>query len=459
SGSIEFQPPSKYYQDKLYKNDGRGNFVLDAQALPPISASGSCVRAADFDGDNDLDLFVGGRVVPGSYPMAAESYLLKNEKGKFTNVTASNCPDLVNLGMVTDALFTDFDNDNNIDLVVVGEFMHITFFKNSAGKFSKVSDTGLEEFSGWWNSVVAGDFDNDGDIDYVAGNLGLNNGYQANKEFPISVYANDFDKNGSVDAILACYIKESLKNDEKKLYPVHFWDEINSQSPRFRQQFNRYKHYGKAPLNGLLTPEEVKGAYTLQANHFETSYIENLGNGKFKLTALPQLVQVSPVNGMITDDVNGDGNLDVIMVGNDFGNEVFFGRYDAFTGLVLLGNCKGSFEIVPSAKSGFLVNGDAKGFARLSGVKGDVYIATQNRDSVKVFEKTIENNKATEFQPAPLDTWAELTYKDGKKSRVEFYYGAGYLSQSTRRFRVPKDAKDISVHNAHGESRKISPGI
>jgi hypothetical protein len=458
SGSVEFQPPSKYYQDRLYKNDGKGNFALDITALPSISASGSCVRAADFDGDNDLDLFVGGRVVPGSYPMAAESYLLKNEGGKFINVTSSVCPDLINLGMVTDALFTDYDNDGNVDLMAVGEFMSVTLFKNSAGKFTKVSNTGLEEFSGWWNSIVGGDFDNDGDIDYVAGNLGLNNSYQANKEFPLCVYANDFDKNGSVDAILACYIKESLKNDEKKLYPVHFWDEINSQSPRFRQQFNRYKHYGKAPLNGLLTPDEVKDAYKLQANHFESSYIENLGGGKFKLTALPQLVQVSPVNGMITDDINADGNLDVIMVGNDFGNEVFFGRYDAFTGLVLLGNGKGSFTVMPSSRSGFLVTGDAKSLARLSSVKGDVYIATQNRDSLKVFTKTIEDNKASEFQPAAFDTWAELIYQDGKKHRQEFYYGSGYLSQSTRRLRVSKDVKEISVQNAHGESRKISPG-
>jgi len=458
SGSMEVQPPSKYYQDKLYKNDGKGNFTLDIQALPPISASGSCVRAADFDGDNDLDLFVGGRVVPGSYPLPAESYLLKNENGKFINVTSSSCPDLVNLGMITDALFTDFDNDGNIDLVIVGEFMPITFFKNSAGKFTKVSSTGLEEFSGWWNSITGGDFDNDGDVDYVAGNLGLNNGYQASKEFPLSVYASDFDKNGSVDAILACYIKESLKNDEKKLYPVHFWDEINSQSPRFRQQFNRYKHYGKATLNGLLTPEEMKGAYMRQANHFETSYIENLGNGKFKLTALPTLVQVSPVNGMITNDVNEDGNLDVILVGNDFGNEVFFGRYDAFTGLILLGNGKGSFEVIPSAKSGFLVNGDAKSLARLSSVKGDVFIATQNRDSLKVFTKTIEKN-TSEFQPKSLDTWAELIYDDGKKQRLEFYYGSGYLSQSTRKLRVPKGVKEISVHDTKGQSRKIGSGI
>jgi len=397
--------------------------------------------------------------VPGSYPMAAESYLLKNEKGKFINVTSSSCPELTHLGMITDALFTDFDNDGAIDLAVVGEFMTVTFFKNSGGKFTKVANTGLEEFSGWWNSIVGGDFDNDGDIDYVAGNLGLNNGYQANKEFPLSIYANDFDKNGSVDAILACYIKESLKNDEKKLYPVHFWDEINSQSPRFRQQFNRYKHYGKASLKGVLTEEEIKGAYKLQANHFETSYIENVGNGKFKLTSLPQLVQVSPVNGMIVDDANSDGNLDVVMVGNDFGNEVFFGRYDAFTGLVLLGDGKGAFEVLPSAKSGFLVSGDAKGLARISSVKGDLYIATQNRDSLKVFAKTIDSKNATEFQPAALDTWAELIFRDGKKHRLEFYYGSGYLSQSTRRFRVPKDVKEISVYNTHRESRKISPGL
>jgi len=337
--------------------------------------------------------------------------------------------------------------------------MPVTFFKNTEGKFTKVSGTGLEVFSGWWNSIVGGDFDSDGDIDYVAGNLGLNNGYQANKEFPLNVYANDFDKNGSVDAILACYIKVSLKNDEKKLFPIHFWDEINSQSPRFRQQFNRYKHYGKTTLTDLLTQQEVKSAYKLEANHFETSYIENLGNGKFKLKSLPTLVQVSPVNGMVVDDINDDGNLDVIMVGNDYGNEVFFGRYDAFTGLILLADGKGSFEVMPSAKTGFYVNGDAKGLARLSGVQRDLYIATQNRDSLKVFAKTTANKRNSEFQPGAFDTWAELVFGNGKKQRSEFYYGSGFLSQSTRKLIIPKDVKEISVHDSKGQSRKIGPGI
>jgi len=208
-----------------------------------------------------------------------------------------------------------------------------------------------------------------------------------------------------------------------------------------------------------LNEEEVKGAYKLQANHFETSYIENIGNGKFKLKALPQIVQVSPVNGMITDDVNADGNLDVIMVGNDFGNEVFFGRYDAFTGLILLGDGKGSFEVMPSAKSGFIVNGDAKGLSKLSRANSDLFIATQNRDSLKVFTKMIDDKNTTEFQPKAFDTSMELAYGDGKKQRIEFYYGNGFLSQSTRKYRIRKGVKEVTVSDSKGQVRKISPAI
>jgi len=174
------------------------------------------------------------------------------------------------------------------------------------------------------------------------------------------------------------------------------------------------------------------------------------------MQALPTLVQVAPVNGMVTDDFNEDGNLDVMMVGNDYGNEVFAGRYDAFTGLVLLGDGKGSFKVINSAKSGFYVNGDAKGLCRLSGSQGDIFIATQNRDSIKVFTKVNKDNRF-EIKPQPMECSADLSHADGRKERVEFYYGSGYLSQSTRKFRVPKDVKEIVLFDYKGQSRKITP--
>lgn len=454
SGSIENYETQDPYQDRLYRNDGKGNFDLDIQALPDTRSSGSCVRAADFDGDGDLDLFVGGRVIPGKYPLAPESYLLRNDNGKFRNVTDEICADLKNSGMITDALWTDFNNDNKVDLVVVGEFTPVMFFENTGKGFARVK-TEIDHQTGWWNSITAGDYDSDGDIDYVVGNLGLNNNYQVTEQFPLKVYAKDFDENGSMDAIMACYMRESMTSHAKKLYPVHFWDELNTQSPKFRNKFSRYRQYSKATMDDLLTADEMKDALILEANQMATSYIENLGGNKFKLSPLPVLAQVAPVNGLITDDINEDGNLDVIMVGNDYGNEVFSGRHDAFTGLVLLGDGTGKFNVVPSAQSGFYVPGDAKALAKLSVRDHNLFIATQNQDSIKVFATT-NGGKRASFVPEPLDVSAEITFTDGKKQKVEFYYGSGYLSQSTRQIRMPDNVEEIIVYNSKGESREIN---
>jgi len=454
SGSMEFQPPSKYYQDRFYRNTGKGNYVLDSLALPKIESSGSCVRAADFDDDGDLDLFVGGRVVPGSYPFAPRSYILRNNNGTFTDVTAEVCPDVATIGMVTDAIFSDFNNDGASDLIIVGEFMPVTFFTNVKGTFKKLQDTGLENFTGWWNSIVSGDFDRDGDSDFVVGNLGLNNAFQITANHPLKVFAKDFDKNQSVDAILACYIERTLTDREKDLYPIHFWDEINSQSPRFRQQFSSYAQYGAATIDKLFTKEELADAVILSANYMESSYLENQGNGKFKMSRLPMVAQFAPVNGMIVDDVNKDGNLDVVLVGNDFGNEVFAGRYDALTGLVLLGDGNNKFEVMDTQKSGFYVPGDAKALVRTAGAKNDIVIASRNRNTLKVFQTKVDDT-STLFTPATLDAWAELLYDDGKKQRVEFQYGGGYLSQSTRKLRIPNRVKEIIVYDSQGKARKI----
>lgn len=459
SGSIESPPDSKDYQDRLYKNMGKGKFVLDTLSLPETRSSGSCVRAADIDGDNDLDLFVAGRVVPAGYPTPARSYLLRNDNGVFTDVTESTAPDLKEPGMVTDALFTDFDNDGKVDLILTGEFMPVTTYRNDSGKFIKLTSTGLEEYSGWWNSIMGGDFDKDGDIDYVAGNLGRNNDYNVTKEFPLHVFAKDFDNNGSVDPVLACYIKVSLENNhERKLFPIHYWDELNSQSPRFRQQFSRYKQYANATIHDIFSEQELTDALHLQANYFETSYIENTGNGKFTIKPMPSAVQTAPVNGMVTNDVNSDGNLDVLLVGNDYGNEVFMGRYDAFTGLLLLGDGKGNFQIVPSSKSGFLVDGDAKGLVRLLASGGEeLFLATQNRDVLKVFSKISSRAPVRSvFSPEPEECSAEFIYSDGTKMKTEFYYGSGYLSQSSRKLTIPDDVKEVIVYNFKGQSRRIS---
>lgn len=456
SGSIEGQDKA-IYQDRLYVNNGKGDFSLNSAALPETTSSGSCARASDYDGDGDLDLFIGGRIVPGSYPLPAASYLLRNEGGKFTDITKEVCPELQTLGMVTDALWTDFNNDGKSDLIIAGEFMPITFFANSNGKFTRVESSGVEQRKGWWNSLAGGDFDKDGDVDYIAGNLGLNNNFQVRENLPLKIFAKDFDGNGSIDPVLACYMRESMDEDVKKLYPIHFWDELNSQSPKFRNKFSRYKQYGKVTLDQVLTTDDLKDALTLEANCMASSYIENLGNNKFVMRPLPVFSQSAPVNGMVISDVNSDGNLDVLMVGNDYGNEVFAGRYDAFTGLIMLGDGKGSFQVMGSAISGFYVPGDAKSLVNLYGTNGDeLFIASQNKDSVEVFVKKPSNNFQV-LEVKSLESSAEIVYQDGRKQKIEFYYGSGYLSQSSRKILVPRSVKGIVIYDYAGKSRKIVP--
>jgi enediyne biosynthesis protein E4 len=441
------------YRDRLYFNNGKGGFVLDTAALPQTNASGSCVRAADFDSDGDLDLFVGGRVVPSAYPSAPDSYLLLNDKGKFTDATASFSADLQKIGMVTDALWSDFDNDGQVDLIVVGEFMPITFFKNEGGKLVKVAAPGIEGKSGWWNSITGADFDNDGDTDYVAGNLGLNNNFQVTNGYPLKCFAKDFDGNGSIDPIMACYMRESMDGTERKLVPVHFWEEMNSQSPKFRRKFSRFHQFSKATMETLLTADELKGASILEANEMSSSYIENLGGGKFKLTPLPIQAQVAPVNGLLADDIDGDGKIDIVMTGNDYGNEVFAGRYDAFIGLVLKGDGKGNFAPLNPSTTGFKVDGDAKALVKFVDGKSDVYVASQNKGALKAF---VVNKEGTSLvTPEFGDVSCDIKLEDGRIRKHEFYYGSGFLSQSGRKLRLPKGTASVLMHSVDGKSRNI----
>ncbi|QCR21342.1 VCBS repeat-containing protein [Pontibacter sp. SGAir0037] len=459
SGSYEFEEGSPYFQDKVYKNNGKGIFTLDAEALPALYASGSCVKAADYDQDGDLDLFVGTRVISGKYPLAPASYILQNNNGRFTDVTAQVCPELKTLGMVADALWSDFDGDGQVDLIIAGEWMPVTFFKNKKGKLTNVTEaTGLANKIGWWNSLVAGDFDGDGDIDYMAGNLGLNTNYVATEDMPLLVYAKDFDDNGNIDPVLACYMK--AEDGTMKAFPMHNRDDLNAQMPRTRSIFARYANYSTATIEQVLKPEETKDALILRATHLANSYIENLGGGKFKLTALPVEAQLAPVYGMVTEDINHDGNLDVLLVGNDYGTEVFTGRYDAFKGLYLQGNGKGGFVPQPLSRSGFYVPGDAKGLATLYGKNGErIVLATQNQDNLKVFtlkESTAANNLLSKtITLNPQDAWAQVFYKNGRKAKVEFYYGSTYLSQSGRMFKLTPDMEKVVMYTFTGKSRTL----
>lgn len=452
-GSSEFAANSPEYNDRIYKNDGDGNFSLDLD-FKTINASGSVVRGADFDGDGFLDLFVGGRTPIAKYPLPEASFLLKNINGKLEDVTDQLAPGVKNVGMVTDAIWTDIDLDGKVDLVVVGELMAVTIFKNKGGSFVKLEKTGLENHFGWWNSITAGDFDQDGDVDFVIGNLGANNTYHANAQRPMRLYAKDFDNNGSIDPVMFAYYRDREGNYNS--YPNHFWDDLYGQSPLFRRKFDRYKTYAESTEATFFTEEEKKDVLILTGNYDRSVYVENLGDGQFEMRELPTIAQIGPVNGLVTEDVNGDGFLDVVLVGNDYGNEVFVGRYDAHIGLVLLGNGKGDFSPLEPSKSGFSVTGDAKALVKLSVVDGsNMLVASQNRGNLRVFQRQNKGTMGQSFTPGQQIMAVVLELENGKKQRIETSFGSGFLSFSTRKITLPTGVKSVQLIDYKGQSQEL----
>lgn len=454
SGSYEFAKNSTATQDRLYINNKKGFFERDYAAVPVEYDNGSCVRAADYDGDGDLDLFVGGRSISGMYPSSPVSHILRNDGGKFTDVTVSLCPGLVHGGMITDALWSDFDNDGKPDLVVVGEWMPVTFYKNNGSSFTSINKTtGIDSHVGWWNSIIAGDFNNDGKIDYVAGNLGQNSNYKASATQPMTILGKDMDGNGSFDAMIFCYMK--AEDGSQKAFPMHTRDDLISQVIGIRKKYPSYNGFGLATMQDIWSDKDRKGAVQLTATDMNTSYIQNNGAGKFSIAAMPLSAQMAPVYGMVTEDIDHDGNLDLLLAGNDFGMEPFTGRHDAFMGLYLKGNGKGGFKEMSIQQSGICISGDAKAFALLKAGNKQLFVASQNQDSLKVYATTV-TKPLKWISLKPNDFYAELTYKNATKKRVEFYYGSGYLSQSSRSFQVAPNVAKIVIANYKGIKREVT---
>ena len=384
SGGNQFNENSPYYRDRIYLNNGNGYFTKAEDILPEFFQSTGCVKPIDIDHDNDIDLFIGARITPGNYPKIPESIILINENGRFIEKTPA---EIAKVGMVTDALWTDINNDNWEDLIIVGEFMNIKIFKNNNGELKKIPTTWLDNNNnkitteGWWNCIKAADFDKDGDIDFIVGNQGLNGFVKPEKNFPLYVYAKDFDQNGSLDPILGQYFED---NGKKRLFPFHTRDDIKKQFPESHISFFTYEQFSNIDFKTLLEIKDLNSE-TLKATTFSSSYIENLGNGKFKLIALPKSCQVSPINDILIDDFDNDGQLDALLVGNDFSAESNYGRFDALTGIFLKGNETG-FEVIPSKESGFYVPYQSNHIIDVIDNKGRRYIfPTPYNEEIRVF--------------------------------------------------------------------------
>ncbi|MCK0188734.1 VCBS repeat-containing protein [Arenibacter sp. F20364] len=376
SGGNEYLPQSPGYEDRLFENMGTNKFKRNTEALPDFKISGMNVTASDFDKDGDLDLFVGGRLVPKKYPFPADSYILENvstAKGiKFIDATDKVFPGLKSLGLVTSSTWVDFDNDGWEDLVIVGEWMPIKFYRNVKGVFEDVSDQLVQgNTSGWWFSVEKGDFDNDGDQDLVVGNLGKNYKYQASSKSPFKVYLNDFDSNETSDIVL------SYKKGETE-FPVRGRQCSSQQMPAIKVKFQDYNSFASATLKQIYTPKMLEESLSYEINSFASIYLEN-NNGVFTARPLPQLAQISSINKFVVDDFNKDGNLDVVLAGNLYNAEVETPRGDASFGLYLQGDGSGNFMAKTMMESGLKIVGDVRGMELLT-VKGQKHILVAKND-------------------------------------------------------------------------------
>jgi hypothetical protein len=375
SGGGEHVQEEQRFRDRLYLNDGRGQFARARGHLPDLAADGACVAPADYDADGDVDLFVGSRSVPGHYGRSPASYLLENDgAGTYRDVTSQVAPTLQQLGMVTDAQWADVDGDARLDLVVVGEWMPVTFMKNTGGQLVEATEAmGMDTLSGWWNTVVAEDVDRDGDTDIVAGNLGANSMLNTSIAAPLTLFVDDFNGNGTTDPIIA-------ERRDGRYYTWARRDELIAQLPGLREALPTNASYATATAEDLFGAARLQGATMKTAAVLESVYMENRGPDGFRMHRLPREAQFAPVHSMLVRDVDGDGHNDLLIAGNFLGADTKQGRYDASYGTLLRGDGRGNWEPVPLEASGFIVHGEARAIEALRAAEGQVLVIVARTD-------------------------------------------------------------------------------
>jgi enediyne biosynthesis protein E4 len=380
SGGYQLAPGSALLEDRLYINKGGGRFVRDSAALPVMLTSTATVRAGDFNGDGRPDLFVGGRLTPRQYPIPTRSYILRNDGGHFTDVTAQVAPDLVQPGgLITDAQWIDFDGDGKVDLVTTGEWMPVEFYRNEGGRLRNVTaSTGLPAMRGWWFSLAAGDFDGDGRPDLVAGNLGLNYAYATGRDSKFGVYAGDFSGGGKTDVILTQQI-------DGKDYPYAGIGQLTDAIYQLGIRFPTAGSFANVTMDQAFGEAALKQALHYQADTFASMYLHNDGGGKFSAAPLPNLAQIAPIKAIVAQDVDGDGTLDLIVAGNMYDTEPNTPRADAANGLWLKGDGKGHFTPVPAWLSGLVAPADVTGLSIVKMATGRALIVANSGDSLQVF--------------------------------------------------------------------------
>ncbi|MFZ4559535.1 MAG: VCBS repeat-containing protein [Saprospiraceae bacterium] len=448
-GCAQYPSGHPALQDILCLNDGKGNFSPVPDALPSLRYNSSFVKSADFDRDGDQDLLVGGYVQPFTYPNHEPTLLLRNDtkagKCRFTDISASQ-PVLSDVGLTTDALWTDFNDDGWPDLVLAAKWKPVQFLENRKGKLARLTASGA---NGWYSSLAQGDLDNDGDVDFVAGNYGSNLYFRCSPELPLALYTNDFDHNGSLDPFMGCYWPDST--GQIRHYFYHPLLDMKKQFSGIQKFYNSFGEFGETDIPGVLAKLDTQGLRVDRVQTMESIWIENLGDKGFRYHSLPKEAQFAPIFGILPVDLNGDRYLDLLLTGNDYGMEIRQGRADALNGLALINDKKKGFYPLKPQESGFFVPGEGRGLIHIPQKDKLLVVASQHNDRMLAF--ALKNPATRRFVKLPSGTVKTIThFKNGQVQAQWCFGGSGFFSQGVP---VGMLSEEVTKIECLDQSRKI----